>query len=225
MKSIEEYQGLIHQIARQIWEFIGHAVPYEDLVGYGQVGLMEARKRFDPGRGLQFSTFAYYRIRGAILDGIRSMSGLPVGIVRKIRIQKALMNQVEDRFSGPMDRGDPASLWNGMTQMLHDLEGVYLITLAFDVEDETLRDNEDRIGRQQLITLVRGLLTQLPEKESLLIRKIYYEDKSAAEAAKELGMSRSWASRKHREILQWIAEKLNYPQPLQEPQPRGMELR
>src|SRR5262245_66104720 len=70
------HQGLVRAIARGIHRSFPSYIDLDDLIGYGQLGLAQAAQDFDPARGIQFSTFAYYRIRGAILDGANQMSWL-----------------------------------------------------------------------------------------------------------------------------------------------------
>ena len=71
---IEQCQGLVRSLALQIHRKLPANIDLEDLIAYGQLGLVEAARSFDAGRGCQFSTFAYYRIRGAIYDGAAKMS-------------------------------------------------------------------------------------------------------------------------------------------------------
>src|ERR1035437_5240084 len=71
---IEECQGLVRSLASRIHHKLPPHVDIDDLVAYGQMGLAEAARDYDPGRETQFSTFAYYRIRGAIYDGLAKMS-------------------------------------------------------------------------------------------------------------------------------------------------------
>ncbi|MBI2478327.1 MAG: sigma-70 family RNA polymerase sigma factor, partial [Planctomycetia bacterium] len=71
---IEEGQALVHSLATKIARNLPMRVDLDDLIAYGQVGLAEAARQFDPSRGTQFTTFAYYRIRGAIYDGVSKMS-------------------------------------------------------------------------------------------------------------------------------------------------------
>ena len=71
---VEQYRSFVTALAKKILRSLPSFVELEDLEGYGQIGLIEASRRFDPTRGVQFKTFAYYRIRGAIYDGIRKMA-------------------------------------------------------------------------------------------------------------------------------------------------------
>jgi RNA polymerase sigma factor FliA len=71
---IESHQGLVKSLAVQVQRKFRSRIELDDLVAYGQVGLAEAAREFDASRGTQFSTYAYYRVRGAIYDGLGKMT-------------------------------------------------------------------------------------------------------------------------------------------------------
>src|SRR3989339_1513326 len=85
-KAIEAYMPLVHAIASMV---SGKGLPpnieYDDLVSDGTVGLMKAWERFDPNRGVKFETYASYRIRGEILDGLRNYNPVPYRVQVMIR--------------------------------------------------------------------------------------------------------------------------------------------
>src|SRR3569833_2593524 len=70
---VQQHLGLMQSVARKLRKQITARIDFDDLVGYGSKGLIEAAERFDPAHGVAFTTFAYYRIRGAMLDGLRTM--------------------------------------------------------------------------------------------------------------------------------------------------------
>ncbi|MBI3934223.1 MAG: sigma-70 family RNA polymerase sigma factor [Acidobacteria bacterium] len=78
----------VRLVAKSIWDRMRFAVELDDLVGYGMIGLMNAVERFDPDRGILLKTYAEYRIRGAILDGLRGMDWLPRTARQKERQQR-----------------------------------------------------------------------------------------------------------------------------------------
>ena len=75
-QSVEECQGLVRSLALKVHRGLPRRVDLDDLIGYGQVGLVEAANEFDGSRGTRFATFAYYRIRGAIYDGLAALLGV-----------------------------------------------------------------------------------------------------------------------------------------------------
>ena len=70
---VEQHLSLVQAIARKVKKTLGARIDYDDLVAYGSKGLVEAAERYDARPGVAFTTFAYYRIRGAMFDGLRTM--------------------------------------------------------------------------------------------------------------------------------------------------------
>ena len=70
---IEQYGSFVRSIARQVKKSVSPRIELDDLIAYGMTGLLEAGERFDAKQGANFTTFSYYRIRGAIYDGLRGM--------------------------------------------------------------------------------------------------------------------------------------------------------
>ena len=85
---IEECQGLVRTLAQQVRGKSPRHVELDDLIAYGQVGLAEAARDFDAARGHRFSTFAYYRIRGSIYDGLSKLCGVSRGHYQHVRYQQ-----------------------------------------------------------------------------------------------------------------------------------------
>src|SRR5580700_2233844 len=75
-KLVEQYSDYVVRIAKQVKRTLSPNVETDDLIGYGMTGLMEAAERFNPSLGANFSTFSFYRIRGAMYDGLRVMGSL-----------------------------------------------------------------------------------------------------------------------------------------------------
>ena len=75
-KRNEDHRGLVRALAIKVRTSLSRRLDVDDLVAYGSTGLVEAARRWDPGRGVAFKTFAYYRIRGAIFDGLRKQGWL-----------------------------------------------------------------------------------------------------------------------------------------------------
>src|SRR5690349_23757329 len=70
---VDKHLSLVHGIARKVKRSVGASIELDDLIGYGSKGLVEAAERYDGRAGVAFTTFAYYRIRGAMYDGLRTM--------------------------------------------------------------------------------------------------------------------------------------------------------
>ena len=94
-KIIIEYAGLVKIVAGKLSMYLGYNVEYDDLVGYGTFGLIDAIDKFDYDKGVKFETYASLRIRGAILDQIRKMDWLPRTVRQKQKRIDAAYNKIE----------------------------------------------------------------------------------------------------------------------------------
>jgi RNA polymerase sigma factor for flagellar operon FliA len=93
----------VRAIAAVIKEQLPKEIEYDDLVAYGTQGLLEASERYDGRHGASFTTFAYYRVRGAIYDGLRGMGWLPRGEYARFRFEEraaAYLANLADRDAG-----------------------------------------------------------------------------------------------------------------------------
>lgn len=217
-QRIQENQGLVVSLARSIHRKLPPQIGLDDLIAYGQLGLAEAAQSFQDGKGAAFSTFAYYRIRGAIYDGISKMSWNS----HAARIQNKYQQMAGETLQAEATSGDPATAsaqenaqWLG--SVTEKLAVVYLASHAEDTNDalqrvadlRTLRP-DDQLENQEVQALLRRLLDGLAPHERELIRLTYYEGMSLKEAADQLGKSKSWASRLHQAILERLARALRH---------------
>lgn len=85
---IEEYISLVKIVAGRMYNFYGSKIEYEDLVGYGVMGLIDSIERFDIGKNIKFETYAQIRIKGTIIDNIRKLDWIPRTIRKNLKIFK-----------------------------------------------------------------------------------------------------------------------------------------
>jgi RNA polymerase sigma factor for flagellar operon FliA len=164
----------------------------DDLIAFGYGGLLEADQRFDPSRGVRFQTFAYHRVRGAMLDGVRKMAELPR------RAHARLKSEAESTPTAaptPMDKAF-ARIRASVTGE-SPLQGRY----GRESPESALLMSES-IGR------LLAALAELPERERVLLRGHYFEGRSLELIAGELGISKSWASRLHTQALSELRRTL-----------------
>src|ERR1051326_2323136 len=93
---IERYRSYAHALAAEFIGRIPAQVDKADVLGYAELGLVEAATTFNPAAGVHFKTFAYYRIRGAIYDGLRHLGGLPRELYRRLKFERAATAYLED---------------------------------------------------------------------------------------------------------------------------------
>jgi len=189
-------------------------IAYEELVSLANAGLAEAAHRYEPDRGVQFSTFAWYRVNGAIIDGLRKTTQLPRRAWAKLVALRAANEYLENRAE--RERGAAA---RGATQMatadalaavkhaMSAIRTMYMTSLetmredGFDVASEA-PEIVERLDSARLALRLRQAIERLPDKERALLTKYYWEGKSLLEAGTELGMSKSWASRLHAQAVE-----------------------
>lgn len=210
-------QGLVRSIALKVHRSIPVRVDLEDLISYGQVGLAEAAKDFDPNAGAQFTTFAYYRIRGAIYDGLSQMSWLSRAQYRRLQFQQRASAVL--RESHEDDRAeDSEEARDDRTWLQNTTEKLAVVYLAGGGEDSSPGAEatwEDpgaapaaAAAARELGARLHELVDRLPDAEGRLIRAIYFEDHTLQEASRRLGISKSWASRLHARSLEQLARWL-----------------
>lgn len=200
----ESTLALVRGEARRIAGLLpSGAVEFEDLVGYGHLGLIEARERFDPRRAVNFEVYARHRIRGAIYDGIRQSIG-PL----KLRTYERLKRQIVAwRLAGeppPAPTSDAARAaaaevtWNAIADLATAL-------LAARAEQRPSPPDPERLLLEaERLEAVRDAVDRLEPDERELVRAVYDMDEvgdSAAELARRRGIHRSGITRRHRAAL------------------------
>jgi RNA polymerase sigma factor for flagellar operon FliA len=192
-------------------------VELDDLIAYGQVGLAEAARDFDPSRGSRFSTYAYYRIRGAIYDGLAKMSWLGRGHYQHVRYEQ-LAGEALHAASETADASPPSletdARW--FRDISRALAVVYLTTplkCRETGQELTLADSA-RFGppelamSRELRQKLEDLINALPHAEGVLVRAAHFEGVTLQEAGQRLGISKSWATRLHARALQRLSRGL-----------------
>lgn len=218
-RLVEEHLHLVHAIASKLKHRLGKTMESGDLIGYGTQGLIEAAKKFDPGQGTAFSTFAYYRIRGAMFDGMRAMGWYSRSDYARFRAEErateylaaaAAREGVEQVAAGASASTNKAEILDQVADLLAGVAAVHITSMEgarelpddrFQVADQALEDAEDR-------TRVRQALATLPEKERALMELYYFSDLNLESAGKQLGLSKSWACRLHSRAVDRLREAL-----------------
>lgn len=193
---VAEYAPLVRKQSQRIHSQMELTSDIEDLVAYGFSGLVEARDRFDPARGVKFTTFAYYRIRGAILDGVRQMAYLPrrAHVARKAAeaLDRAAEEVAVQRATTPDARDKAAETLRAMDQIIGRTCAAFVISAI--APNDAKSPEDDLIGAEERGRL-RAAVDALPERPRTLIRGYYFEGRKLDELGKEMGISKSWASR------------------------------
>lgn len=208
---VREYEGLVRSIALRVRSEMDLSCDLEDLVSAGFLGLIEARSRFDATRGVLFATFAYYRVRGACIDSVRKMAYLPRRAHQARKLAEAadavLENLSEDRAATPSAKVDVEATVQAIDDVLAKLAASYVIE-AVGAEEAQVEKPDDQLIRATDSRRVRQVILELPEREQRVVREFYFEGRPLDDIAKDLGISKSWASRIHTKALGIVRTRL-----------------
>ncbi|MEZ0312197.1 MAG: sigma-70 family RNA polymerase sigma factor [Myxococcota bacterium] len=207
---IEKYMPYVRSIAGKIKKTVAKEIDFEDLVEYGMIGLLEAADRYDPQFGANFMTFAYYRIRGAIYDGLRGMGWMSRSEYARARFEERA-NEYLSQVAAAQESGTeaPANPFEHAVQDLasavQGLAAVYITTIdgteGLQIKDDGSPGAEENLGLEQARSLVRETIKKLSEQERQLLEMYYYKEMSLQEVGEKLGLSKSWTSRLHARVI------------------------
>jgi len=215
---------LVELFARRIAREIGPSADLEELRSFGREGLFDAARRFDPSRGVPFRGYASFRVRGAILDGVRSSARLPRRAHERLSGLMAAARQsagsAEDAFAPPAPGSTSADaervLGEHLAAMATAVAVGLLATTGYGDASERVPVSqaatpEEALGRAELVELVRRSIESLPREEAELVRRHYLEGERFDQVAADLGLSKSWASRLHTRAIKRLTAMLKDP--------------
>lgn len=205
-RLIQRYLGTVQYIASSLFArrpFNG--LEFADYLQYGRVGLIEAVDRFDPDRGAAFSTYASYRIRGAILNGIESSTEFSAQSAYRA---SARLERVESA-QATLHSGDQEELFECMVDMALDLALGYLLEdsgIHRDEDGERANDPYHACELKFLQERLKLIVEVLPERERLIIKSHYYDHIDFHLLAVMLGISKGRISQLHTRGLRLLRE-------------------
>lgn len=188
----------------------------EDLVSYGMIGLINAIDRYDPARGVRFEAFASVRIRGAVIDQLRSLNWLPRSAISRVRQVESALAVLEQRLGRPAKEDEVAEEIGVSTeryrQMLLEMNATVLsldaplgsllqddevTSLSELLEDQSSPGPVEQAEQQELTDILGAAIEHLPEREKLLLALYYQEELTMKEISKVLSVSESRVCQLH----------------------------
>ncbi len=226
---IENYLPLVKYNGERIWQRLPDGVELDDLISAGIFGLMDAINAFDMGRGVKFETYCVPRIRGAMLDELRSMDWVP----RLVRSKASKLNECLKTLEASLGRSPNENeiaeymqiSLQEVEKLIADANAVGLISLNKkwyetdsykDVREiDILEDKkgEDPTRRIQKSDLMRLVTKGLNRNERLIIILYYYEEMTMKEIGATLDLSESRVSQMHSAIVQRLQGQLGRRRP------------
>ncbi len=222
---LDRYLGLVHHVAREVAQRAPMA-ELDDLVSAGTLGLVRALDSFDRSRGLAFSTYAVRRIRGAILDDLRSRDWIPRSVRVKGRRITAAVAELERRLGRVPEPREVATALGIPLETYWEwrnaIEGGALVPLGGTVSasrqgtltlEETLDDPDAPLPGQDVeheeeVDHLRAAIKGLPEKERLVLALYYYEEMNLRQIAEVLHVTESRVSQIRTQALRRLRERL-----------------
>lgn len=220
---IIEYVPLVKLVAGRLNMYLGYTVEYDDLVGYGVFGLIDAIDKFDYGKGIKFETYASLRIRGSILDQIRKMDWIPRSVRQKQKqIEGAIASLEKEKGNDLKDRDIAEKLgisleeyrsWEGMTNISNIASLDEFMEQGLDggvkeLRNTTYMEPEEVIDKSEVKQMLMEALEMLTEKEKKVVLLYYYEDLTLKEVAGVLEVSESRISQLHSKALEKMKKHL-----------------
>ena len=216
---ILQYSPLVKYVMGRLAISLPAIVDYEDILSFGTIGLIEAVERYDNEKGVKFETYAISRIRGAIIDALRSLDRLPRSVRQKAKDSTEAILQLSTSLGRePTDQEVAESLGLTVEVYRRHLVDASWVTVSLDamgskddeedggggdigVADPDTEDFSVDMERQELIGDLATAIRDLPDREQLILSLYYKEELTMREVSKVLGISESRVCQLHARAL------------------------
>lgn len=217
---ILQYAPLVKYVMGRLAISLPAVLDYEDILSFGTIGLIEAVERFDYEKGVKFETYAIARIRGAIIDALRSLDRLPRSVRQKAKdADKALVDLAEGLGRDPTDEEVAEAMGLTVQAYRKHLIDASWITVSLDTMGTSNDGDEDGgngalgiadpddedfsvgLEQQELVGELAGAIRELPEREQLILSLYYKEELTMREVSKVLSISESRVCQLHARAL------------------------
>ncbi|GGJ80280.1 RNA polymerase sigma factor FliA [Pseudomonas matsuisoli] len=219
---IERYSPLVKRIAYHLLARLPASVQVEDLMQAGMIGLLEAAKKYDAGKGASFETYAGIRIRGAMLDEVRKGDWAPRSVHRNSRMVSDAIRAVEARTGRDAKDQEVAAELNMSLEeyysILSDTQGSRLFSFDDLLQEGEFSDDEDHgtthhgpsrdLEDERFQGALANAIANLPERERLVLALYYDEELNLKEIGEVLGVSESRVSQLHSQCAARLRSRL-----------------
>ncbi len=224
---IKQYAPLVKYVAGKVAIGMPHNVEFDDLVGFGVFGLLDAIDKFDPAKHVKFKTYAVTRIRGSIFDELRSIDWVPRSIRQKTREVEETVRTLEARLGRAASDEEIAK---AMELKVEDFQSLILkisstsilslndvwytgedddqISIVESIESPNSLNPEAIVEREEIKRVIVEAINGLPDKEKKVLILYYYEDLTLKEIGHVLGVTESRISQLHTKAIMRLRAKL-----------------
>ncbi len=223
---ILDYAPLIRFIAQKISSRLPSNIDVDDLISAGVIGLMDAIEKYDPSRDNKFKTYAEFRVRGAILDELRSQDWVPRSVRDKAKKIERAYSQLEQRLgrsATDVEISDALELsLDEYYAMISKVKAVTLLSaeevlspirqerkgILEELEAGNSKNPFLQLKNKNVQNVIKEHIKELPEKQKLVLSLYYYEDLNLKEIGRILDVTESRVSQLHTQAVEKLRHKL-----------------
>lgn len=219
-EHLVKYLPLVKRISGRLAMSLPAHVDEEDLISYGVFGLLDALQRFEPSRGVKFETYATLRIRGSIIDGLRSMDWVPHSARQKVKRVQQGFAELEAMY-GRYPSTEEAAKFLGMSEEELNttlLQGQYMTLVPLEemtgndsgdagispldlIIDQKSQESFEQIEKEEQKKVLTEAIEKLSEKEKMVVALYYREELTLKEIAAVMNLSESRISQIHSQAI------------------------
>lgn len=224
---VRQYAPLVKYVAGKVAVGMPHNVEFDDLVGYGVFGLLDAVEKFDPNKHVKFKTYAVTRIRGAIFDELRSIDWVPRSVRQKTREIEETVQRLEASLgraaSDEEIAGELGISVKDLEKTMLKISGTSILSLndvwytgedndkvsiADSIESPQSLNPDTIVEKDEIKRVIVEAIHELPEKEKKVLVLYYYEDLTLKEIGQVLEVTESRVSQLHTKAIMRLRAKL-----------------
>ena len=225
---VDLHARIVKYVAGRMAIGLPHYVEFNDLISAGLLGLLQAVDNFDPERGIKFETYAIPRIRGAILDELRSQDWFPRSLRRKAKMLEEAYGTLEVQLGRPATDAEVAKRLSIDISELDGIMGEVAVATIVSLDADTSGDDSENstslgdyladsrtddiekvIARQEMKDLIGARMAELPEKEQLVLVLYYYEELTLKEIGEILDVTESRVCQIHTRAILRLKGKID----------------
>jgi RNA polymerase sigma factor for flagellar operon FliA len=224
---INQYAPLVKYVAGKVAIGMPHNVEFDDLVGFGVFGLIDAIDKFDPEKNVKFKTYAVTRIRGAIFDELRQIDWVPRSVRQKTREIEVAISTLEAQL-GRMATDQEVAHSLGMDEaeylkIIQKISGTSIISLndlwysgdendkvsiGDSIESPSSLNPDVMVVNEEIRRVIVEAINELPDKEKKILVLYYYEDLTLKDIGRVLEVTESRVSQLHTKAILHLRSKL-----------------